>query len=199
MDILAFTMHSPYYIIYKNGYQTHAAQPKTSLIMLCLQMLLFLRTPKTVTVTTTSNVELLGANIVMRNVQLLQEMTRNLDQLKTELATTHAQLERANRSLEVVRAESRERAQLVAGLQKEVRRLEDRKNVLEYRCKSAVALTYFRSLSSFRMTFLRMRNKYKIFNLQRNNKDVLDKCHGLFVNSYVMIAVKSCLKYRSIQ
>ena len=79
-----------------------------------------------------------GANLVMCNVQLLQEMTRNLEQLKTELETTRAQLERANRSLEVVRAESRERAQLIAGLQKEVRRLEDRKNVLEYRCKSVV-------------------------------------------------------------
>ena len=136
MDILYLTMHFTCYIIYKHGYQTHAAQPMTSLSMIYLQMLLFLRNPKTVTVTTTSNV-VLGANIVMRNVQLLQEMTRNLDQLKTELATTRAQLERANRSLEVVRAESRERAQLVAGLQKEVRRLEDRKNVLEYRCKSA--------------------------------------------------------------
>ena len=65
-------------------------------------------------------------------------MTRNLEQLKTELATTCAQLDRASRSLEVVRAESREKAQLIAGLQKEVRRLEDRKNVLEYRCKSVI-------------------------------------------------------------
>lgn len=61
-------------------------------------------------------------------------MAGQLELLKAELASTCAQLERASRSLEVVREESRQKAQLVAGLQKEVRRLEDRMNVLEYRC-----------------------------------------------------------------
>ncbi|KAI0236401.1 hypothetical protein LSAT2_013057 [Lamellibrachia satsuma] len=64
----------------------------------------------------------------------VSEMAGQLELLKAELASTCAQLERASRSLEVVREESRQKAQLVAGLQKEVRRLEDRMNVLEYRC-----------------------------------------------------------------
>ena len=33
-----------------------------------------------------------------------------------------------------------------------------------------VALKYFRSLKTFRLTFLRMRNKCKIIDVQRNNK-----------------------------
>ena len=33
-----------------------------------------------------------------------------------------------------------------------------------------VALTFFRSLKMFRLTFLRMRNKCKLINVQRNNK-----------------------------
>ena len=33
-----------------------------------------------------------------------------------------------------------------------------------------VALTFFRSLKTFRLTFLRMRNKCKITNVQRNKK-----------------------------
>ena len=33
-----------------------------------------------------------------------------------------------------------------------------------------VTLTFFRSLKTFRLTFLRMRNKCKIINIQRNNK-----------------------------
>jgi len=33
-----------------------------------------------------------------------------------------------------------------------------------------VALTFFRALKTFRLTFLRMRNKCKITNVQRNNK-----------------------------
>ena len=33
-----------------------------------------------------------------------------------------------------------------------------------------VALTFFCSLKTFRLTFLHMRNKYKIINVQRNNK-----------------------------
>ena len=35
---------------------------------------------------------------------------------------------------------------------------------------SAVALKFFRSLKTLRLTFLRMRNKFKIINVQRNNK-----------------------------
>ena len=38
------------------------------------------------------------------------------------------------------------------------------------RLSYAVALTFFRSLKTFRLTFLRMRNKCKIINVQRNNK-----------------------------
>ena len=34
----------------------------------------------------------------------------------------------------------------------------------------AVALTFFRSLKTFRLTCLRMRNKCKIINVQRNKK-----------------------------
>ena len=33
-----------------------------------------------------------------------------------------------------------------------------------------VALTFFRALKTFRLTFLRMRNKCNITNVQRNNK-----------------------------
>ena len=36
--------------------------------------------------------------------------------------------------------------------------------------RGGVALTFFRSLQTFRLTFLRMRNKCKITNVQRNNK-----------------------------
>jgi hypothetical protein len=36
--------------------------------------------------------------------------------------------------------------------------------------RSAAALTFFQSLKTFRLTFLRMRNKCKIINVQRNNK-----------------------------
>ena len=35
-----------------------------------------------------------------------------------------------------------------------------------------VALTFFRSLKTFRLTFLRMRNKCKIINVQRNDKRI---------------------------
>ena len=55
-----------------------------------------------------------------------------------------------------------------------------------------VALTFFRPLKTCRLTFLHMRNKCKIVNVQRNNKGffVLYKCHELFVNSPVMITVR---------
>ena len=38
------------------------------------------------------------------------------------------------------------------------------------RLRGGVALTLFRSLKTFRLTFLRMRDKCKIINVQRNNK-----------------------------
>ena len=64
--------------------------------------------------------------------------------------------------------------------------------------RDVVALKFFR-LKTFRLTFLHMRNKCKIINESDTIKDFRYKCHGLFVNSPVMISVKSFLKCRSIQ
>ena len=66
------------------------------------------------------------------------------------------------------------------------------------------ALTFFRSLKTFRLTFLRMRNKCKIINIQRKIKHFQYKYHELFVNSpvpgqSVVITVNSFLKCRSMQ
>ena len=43
-------------------------------------------------------------------------------------------------------------------------------SVGETTLRQIVALTFFRSLKTFRLTFLRMRNKCKIINVQRNDK-----------------------------
>ena len=46
-----------------------------------------------------------------------------------------------------------------------------------------------------RMTFLRMCDKCKIINAQRNAKHLWYKYHGLFADSPVVIIVKSCLTF----
>ena len=62
--------------------------------------------------------------------------------------------------------------------------------------RPGVALTFFRSLKTFRLTFLRVRNKIKVKSSMssQTTKHFRYKCHGLFVNSPVMITVKSFLK-----
>ena len=61
-------------------------------------------------------------------------MAGTLELLNEELATISAQLARANRSHEILREENRKKSLVEAGLRKDIRRLEDRKTVLEYRC-----------------------------------------------------------------
>ena len=45
-----------------------------------------------------------------------------------------------------------------------------------------VALTFFRALKTFRLTFLRMRNKFKSLMSSKKTKHFRYKCHELFVN-----------------
>ena len=59
-----------------------------------------------------------------------------------------------------------------------------------------VVLTLFRALYTIRVTFLCMRDKCKIINVQRNAKHLWYKHHGLFVNCPVVISVKSYLTFR---
>ena len=61
-----------------------------------------------------------------------------------------------------------------------------------------VALTFFRSLKTFRLTFLRMRNKCKIMCCETTTH-FRYTCHGLFVCSHVIITATRFLKYRSMQ
>ena len=61
-------------------------------------------------------------------------MAGTLELLNEELATISAQLARANRSHEILREENRKKSLVEAALRKDIRRLEDRKTVLEYRC-----------------------------------------------------------------
>ena len=52
-----------------------------------------------------------------------------------QLPLLNAQLERANKSLEIVRAENERKSTDIDAFQKEVRRLKDRVNILEYKSK----------------------------------------------------------------
>ena len=60
-----------------------------------------------------------------------------------------------------------------------------------------VALTYIRALNYIEVTFLLMRDKCKITNVQQT-QSILYNYDGLFVNFPVVITAKSCLKFRSI-
>ena len=46
--------------------------------------------------------------------------------------------------------------------------------------------------------FLRVRDKCKIFIVRQNAKHLWHNYHGLFVNFYVVVIVKSCLQFRSL-
>ena len=66
------------------------------------------------------------------------------------------------------------------------------RTVLTLRCRIYI----FPGVMNYRVTFLRMRDKRKTINVQQNAKHLSCKYHGLFVNSPMVITVKSCLKHR---
>ena len=47
-----------------------------------------------------------------------------------------------------------------------------------------VSFIFFRALQTIQMTFLRMRDKYQIINMQRNEKQLWNTYHGLFIRTH---------------
>ena len=69
------------------------------------------------------------------------------------------------------------------------------KHVINRYAITIVALAFFRALNDSLLTFLRMHDYCKITNVQRNAQHLWYKYHRLFVNSAVVIILKSCLNF----